>query len=102
MKRKPTSKRKSVTPASWKLPPIYKPRHGKDGVWTRQNGEPRITMLTRHANDNTLSCSVDNECCGCGLRHLYTYNVLRSINGQWYLINRPYAIEGTAKLKERK
>lgn len=99
MKKRKSDHRRA---SSWKLPPVYKQRYAKDGIWTRQSGEPRISMLTRHANDNTLTCSVDNECCDCGLRHMNVYNVMRGPNGQWYLLNRVYRIDGTGKPKEKR
>jgi len=79
----------------WKLPKTFKPNKIKKGFRLRQDGEPQIIPLAKHANDRTLTTQELVKCCDCGLTHLYTFNVLkvkRKKKTKWYLIKRAYRV----------
>ena len=83
----------------WRLPPTFKPKPVKDGAQQRHDGEPRFYELKKFENDRTLHTDVFNACCDCGLKHHYTYNVLKTPDGTWYLVSRAYRVPGTGKNK---
>lgn len=89
MKKKRRSKQVDLR----SLVPAYK--HGTQlgpGKKTNANtrGEPTWIFLRRFEIDRTLSGSLINECCNCGMEHLMTFNVLAGPNGGWWLIKRVY------------
>ena len=81
----------------WLLPKTFKTKRSKKGRHQRQDGEPIIHELVRHANDRTLTADTASECCDCGLTHTRTYNVFRVSSGKWYLIERVYRVPSTGK-----
>ena len=78
----------------WRLPKTFVPNKEKEGTVVRHDGEPRLYTLTKHENDRTLSTSHFVECCDCGLTHMHTYNVLKTPDGNWYLVHRAYRAPG--------
>lgn len=83
----------------WRLPKTYAVKRLKKGMIQRVDGEPRLHLLEKHANDRTLSTEVFIECCGCGLTHLHTYNVVHGTT-EWYLLTRAYRVPGSGKGKK--
>ncbi len=79
----------------WRLPKAFKPDLEVNGRLQRYNGEPRYHNLVKHENDRTLSADTYVECCGCGLTHHNTYNVVITPSGKWHLIVRAYRVPGT-------
>ena len=71
---------------------------GKDSD-AKVNGEPSWILLRRFEYDKTLHGQIWNECCGCGLVHLYTYNVVSQPDGTWWLVKRSYG-DGTTQPKK--
>jgi hypothetical protein len=83
----------------WKLPKTFKIAKIKRGSRQRHDGEPRFTRLIKHANDRTLTAAEFQECCGCGLTHHRTFNVVK-IRRRWYLIERTYRVPSTTSKKD--
>ena len=82
--------------ARWRLPKTFKATKVKKGVQQRYDGEPRFYELGKFANDKTLTTHYIDKCCGCGLEHQNTYNVLK-VKKKWYMIVRAYRLPGTGK-----
>ena len=76
----------------WKLPKTFKVEPIVNDSRQRSDGEPRFLVLTKHGNDRSLSTQEFSKCCDCGLTHLYTYNVIKTPDGNWYLVKRAYRI----------
>ena len=81
----------------WRLPKPFETAKTVDGRIQRHDGEHRFYELVKHANDRTLSADTFIECCDCGLTHHYTYNVMKTQDGNWYLVHRAYRVPGTGK-----
>lgn len=62
------------------------------GMIQRYDGEPVMIPMKRWENDHTLRGSLNVECCDCGLRHVYTFEVLRAPNRKFYLVKRAYRL----------
>ena len=82
---------------AWRLPKTTKRETLPDGGVSIRDGEPRMHRLTKWDNDETLRTDVFISCCGCGLTHHNTYNVVKTPNGDWWLNLRSYAIPNTGK-----
>ena len=76
----------------WRLPKEFKTEPIVDGCRQRSDEEPRILDLVKHASDRSLSTQEFNKCCDCGLIHLHTYNVIKTPDGNWFLVKRAYRI----------
>jgi len=57
-----------------------------------RDGQPTTVQLVRFAPDRALHASIDNECCGCGLRHLMAFEVFQDAAGRFYLNKRSYRL----------
>ncbi|KKL18799.1 hypothetical protein LCGC14_2471900 [marine sediment metagenome] len=79
----------------WRLPKAFQPDQKVNETRQRHDGEPRIYDLVKHANDRSLSADTFIECCGCGLTHHNTFNVMKTPDGKWYLMLRAYRVPGT-------
>ena len=84
----------------WRLPKAFKPDSEVNERRYRHDGEPRLYDLVKHVNDRSLSTDTYIECCDCGLTHHYTYNVMKTPDGNWYLMMRAYRVPGTGGKKK--
>jgi hypothetical protein len=75
---------------------VWPPNPYNHGADTPKNdpsnidGEGSWIYLRRFENDQTLHGRQWTSCCDCGLEHLYAFSVLRTRNGQWWLIKRAW------------
>jgi hypothetical protein len=53
-------------------------------------GEPAWIYLRQFKGDSGPMGRLWETCCGCGMEHLFTYDVFRERSGKWWLIKRPY------------
>jgi hypothetical protein len=68
---------------SW-LPKEEKVRRNKEGVRLMTDGEPLPMTMVREVGDDFVSCSNTNSCCGCGMRHLRSFELRKK--GQRYIL----------------
>lgn len=84
--------------AAWSLPKTFvEAAADKNGDVQRFDGEPRFLPLAKHENDRSLCTSSYGRCCGCGLEHHYTYNVIKTPDGEWYVVVRAYRVPGSGR-----
>lgn len=89
---------------------VWPPKQYKHGTDTPKDdpsnidGEGSWIYLRRFENDQSLHGRQWISCCDCGLEHLYTFSIVRTRNGQWWLIKRAYRDYKTSskKLKDIK
>lgn len=79
--------------------PYIKRKYKKDGTHKVQGGEPIVLRLHRGINDRGLHTNEWQGCCGCGLRHLMTYEVFRETGGKYWMNIRAFADERTRPKK---
>lgn len=83
-------------------PPRPRPKSFKKGLHHKVDGEPTWVWLKRFQYDHTLRGTLWNTCCGCGLQHLFTFEVVRQRNGEWWLIERAYRHDKPVKGRGKK
>jgi hypothetical protein len=76
--------------------------HNRHGEPHLASGEPIQLRLQRWPNDRGLHAGLWDTCCGCGLRHLVTYEIFVAGDNQPYLQMRAFADERSRpKTKKR-
>jgi len=73
-------------------PPSAERTKREKGRQVNHDGEATTVQLVRYLPDQSLRASIDNECCGCGLRHLMAFEVFRDAAGRFYLNKRSYRL----------
>lgn len=76
------------------LPKSIKPKMTGNGSRQMRDGEPDMIRLTRWPNDRTLHAQQWVVCCDCGLAHVYTYEIVRVSDDEWWLSRRAYRVPG--------
>ena len=98
--------KKRKRPQLWQLPATFKQAKKIKEAIQRHDGEPTFHDLRKFANDRTLSTNVFKECCGCGLLHHYTINVLSVKTGkkppEWFVVMRAHRVPGTGPKPKKK
>ncbi len=83
-------------PRSVPWPPRPEPRELHAAFTKMRDGEPFGIELPRWAGDTDPRGYYFDICCGCGLKHLVTYQ-LQHVNGEFYLTKRFYRIGNPRK-----
>lgn len=78
----------------------WPPQQAENPSISLEAGEGYIMDLRRWPNDKSLGAHWWNRCCECGFRHVFIFNVFRSLDGNWCLQVKPYADEMTRLPKE--
>ena len=74
----------------------------EEGGTALRNGEPHLMPLKRYSNNKALSTDWWCACCACGFRHLTTFDVIRSPDGDWWLSARAYGDDKTRPRKVKR
>lgn len=77
-------------PPTPEKPDHYKDKDGQT-VHHKSDGEPSFIRMKRWENDQSLRGDAIVSCCDCGLRHLYSYELIR-LGKEWWLIKRAYRV----------
>lgn len=75
-------------------PKATKPNYQRDAR-IMSDGEPNIVPLVNYDNERSTRGADWVICCGCGLRHLMSYEVFTTPDKKFHLVARAYADERT-------
>lgn len=98
-KAKPRKAREKHHPIHRHLPPPSDTNFDKGE--SSKPGEPMIPMLYSYVNDKSMRAKIEIVCCDCGLVHLYTFEVFKASDKNWYIAKRAYRSEIATTLERK-